>query len=142
MDIKEIAAKDIMSEVVISIAQSTRIKDAVHLMLRERINGVPVVDQDKKIVGVLTLANFFNLIGKILENGDSDFLSEVIACKQLEAEGLMSKNVFTVEPTTTLDKIIALMIEKKIHTFPVMENGALVGIVGRHDVLNAIFAYS
>ena len=142
MDLKKITAEGIMSEAVVTVPENIFIKDAVHLMLRERINGVPIVNSDKKIVGILTLTDFFHLIGRVLDSGDCDFLEEVLACKKLKTSEIMSKQVFTIAPSMALDEIISIMMEKKIHTFPVVENDKLVGIIGRHDILNAIFAYS
>lgn len=142
MNLKKILAKDIMSEIVVAIHEDAIIKDVAHLMLRDRINGVPVLDNQKKIVGILTLTDLFKLLGKVMIDEQSDFLKEILQCKDIRVSEIMSKDVFCVSPKTRLDELIAISMERKIHTFPVMENDTLLGIVGRHDVLNAVFSFS
>lgn len=141
-NLKTIVARDIMSEVVVVIDEQGLIKDAVHLMLRDRIHGLPVMDAKKNIIGIVTLADYFKLIDKVMKDKDSDFLEEILQCKDFKVLDIMTRDVFSIPPETRLDEMIRIAASRKIHTFPVMENDKLIGIVGRHDILNAVFAFS
>ena len=138
---KSITAEDIMSEIVVTTSQDTPIRDAAHLMLRDRVNGLPIVDKNKNIIGMLTLTDLFMLVNQAAGNAHYDFYKDVFDEKQLKTSEVMSKNVETIAPETTLDEIIHVTLTKKIHTFPVVKDGKLVGIIGRHDILNAIFSF-
>ena len=142
MKLKTVVARDIMSEVVVVIDEGGLIKDAVHLMLRDRIHGLPVVNARKNIIGIVTLADYFKLIDKIMKDENSDFLEEILECKDFKISDIMTKDVFSIPPETPLDEMIRIAASRKIHTFPVIENDKLIGIVGRHDILNAVFNFS
>ncbi len=146
-------AKDIMAREVISIAPDARTVDAARILLDKRINGLPVVDAMGKLVGIicqsdlvaqqkrLSLPSFFNLL---------DGLIPLASAKNLEQEmqrigantvaQAMSGNPVTVTPETTLDDIASLMVDKKLHTLPVIDNGVLVGIIGKEDVLRTLLS--
>ncbi len=142
MNLKKIIAKDIMSEVVVAVGEDALVKDAAHLMMRDRINGVPVLDASKNIVGVLTLTDLFKAIHETIKNEDVDFLTEILHRKDKKVSEIMTRNVLAISLETRLHEIIAIIIEYNIHTFPVMEKDKLIGIIGRHDILNAVFSFS
>ena len=54
----------------------------------------------------------------------------------------MSEKVVCIASDTPLVEIVNLVVEREIHTFPVTNKGKLVGIIGRHDILNAAFCYA
>ena len=131
-----------MSEVVVAVGEDALVKDAAHLMMRDRINGVPVLDASKNIVGVLTLTDLFKAIHETIKNEDVDFLTEILHRKDKKVSEIMTRNVLAISLETRLHEIIAIIIEYNIHTFPVMEKDKLIGIIGRHDILNAVFSFS
>ncbi len=149
LKIDNIKARDIMTEDVEVIKEDTPISQFAHLMLRARVGGYPIVGKDGKVVGIVTLTDLFILIDKMVKQKDSEFISgkeesmhdKIKRLKDKPIRGIMSKNVITITPSTTLVEIIEAVVKWNIHTFPVMENNKLVGIIGRHDVLNATFVY-
>lgn len=142
MNLNKATAHDIMSEIVVTISENATIKDVAHLMLRDRVSGLPVVNEHKQVVGILTLTDLLKLVDEVSEKGDSDFLSRLLECNQIKVSKVMTTSVVTVMPETTLFEIVKLMTFKGIHTFPVFIGDELVGVVGRRDVLNAIFSFS
>ena len=137
-----IVAKDLMSEDVISIRPDMLIGQVAHLMLRHKVSGYPIVDELDKVVGIITLTDLFLVLDRtIYENGESA-PQRILESKNRPCREIMSSNVICISPNTSLQEIINMVIKWKIHTFPVMENNKLVGIIGRHDVLNAAFSYA
>ena len=149
-NLEKIHAKDIMTEDVEVIKENMLIGQIAHLMLRNRISGYPVVNENKEVIGIITIKDLFVLIDKIAdddqrlsmgENRYENLHDKIEKCKDRKVSEIMSRNVITITPDTTLGEIIETVVKWRIHTFPVMEDNKLVGIIGRHDVLNATFVY-
>lgn len=136
-----VCAKDIMTEEVIVIYEDMPIREVAHLMLRNRVSGFPVINKGVGLVGVVTMTDLFRLINKATNEGDEAFHHHIHDEKNLPVAYVMSKDVITIKPETTLDEIVHLLVNEKIHTFPVVVDRRIVGVVSRHDVLNAVFAY-
>ena len=142
MNLKKMKAKDIMTEIVVSIRQDAFIKDAAHLMLRDRISGLLVINAKKKIVGILTLTDFLSIIDQLARGQSDDFLANLLQCRTLKVSDVMTRNICTITPETNLREVIKKMVDKNIHTFPVMKNNKLLGVLGRRDIINAVFYFS
>lgn len=136
-----ICAKDIMTDEVIVIYEDMTVRDAAHLMLRNRVSGFPVINKGVGLVGVITMTDLFRLVHKASINGDEAFNEQIHNTQNMPVAHLMSRNVVTIKPETTLHEMIHILVNQKIHLFPVMDDKRIVGIVSRHDILNAIFAY-
>jgi CBS domain-containing protein len=143
--------KDIMTKEVITVSPETEIVQATKLLLENRINGVPVMDETGKLVGILCqsdliaqqkklpIPSFFTLL-----NG----LIPLISKKQLEKQvqkiaaitvaQAMTPNPVTVQPDINIEEVAALMVDRNFHTIPVVDEGELVGIVGKEDMLRAL----
>lgn len=141
MNSRTITAADIMSERVATISEDTLVRDAAHLMLRDRVSGLPVADKTGNIVGMLTATDLFTLVDKAIGSGHYDFYTHLFREKELRTAEIMSRDVHSVTPETKLDELIRITLTKQIHTFPVLKDNKLVGVIGRHDILNAIFAF-
>lgn len=144
-------ARDIMTVNVISVQSEMAITEVAKLLLERRINGAPVVDGEGNLLGIicqsdliaqqmkLPLPSVFNLLDSLIPikspgKIEKEFkkISAVIAADAMTAEPV------TVEPETGIDEIAALMVNKGFHTIPVVENGKLVGIIGKEDILRTI----
>ncbi len=144
-------AKDIMVTDVISVTPDTEIPKAADILLKNHINGVPVLDENGKLVGILcqsdliaqqkkfplpslftTLGGFFPLkSSKQLEKE----LHKIAAATVMEA---MTPDPAFVLPETPVDEVATLMVDKNFHTIPVLDQGKLVGVIGKEDVLKTI----
>lgn len=142
-------ADSIMTENVSTIKKDMKVGQVAHLMLRERVSGYPIVNDSGAVVGIITLTDLFSLMYKMLKdskvmlgNNRDVGLQEMIAqCKEMSVGDIMSKEVICVSPETAVIDMLDAFVEKNIRTFPVMKDNKLVGIVGRHDLLNAMFVY-
>ena len=147
--LKLIFADDIMTTEVVVIKESMLIGQVAHLMLKERVSSYPIVDEQGNLAGIVTLTDLFNLIDKLIRESKAylkKYEWQAVEAAVKSAKGkpiseIMSKNVVTVKPETPLLEILEHVSTNKIHTFPVVRDGKLIGIVGRHDVLNATFVY-
>ena len=129
-------ANDILTENVMTVDQSTRVKDAIELLQRLDIRHLPVVSPTGELVGMVS--------DRDIRNSGTPF---TLLPESTEEDGetvvdLMSSNVVSVTPETELDEIIDLMIEHRIGAVPVVEAGTneLAGIVSYIDVLRAVRA--
>ena len=144
-----IFAEDIMTEIVDVINQKMLIGQVAHLMLRNRVSGYPVVNDRRRVVGIITLTDLLTLLDRIVDENKNKTRKKTIAglhkkiteYKDLPVAQFMSKNVINLSPKTPLDEIISAVANWNIHTFPVMEGRKLVGIIGRHDIINATFTF-
>ncbi|MGD8208494.1 MAG: CBS domain-containing protein [Desulfobacterales bacterium] len=143
--------KDIMTREVKTVSPETEIAQAAKLLLTERINGVPVVNKSNEVVGILCqsdliaqqksipIPSLFTLLdGYIPLTLLSRLDKEVEKIAATKVNHAMTPDPTTVNSDTDIDKVAALMVEKNYHTLPVVDNGKLVGIVGKEDVLKTL----
>jgi len=143
--------KDIMTQDVISVSPDTEITRATKILLEKRINGLPVVDNNGDLKGILCQSDLIAQQKKLPLPSFFTFLDGFISLtsmKQLErqvqkvaattVEHAMTSNPVTVSPDVSLNSVASLMVDRNFHTLPVIENGKLVGIVGKEDVLRTL----
>ena len=146
-----LTAKDIMTREIISVSSPTEIVQAAKLLLDNRINGVPVLNEAGELVGILCqsdlivqqknipIPSLFTLLDgyiplTIIKRLDKE-VKKIAATKVADA---MTPHPVTVSPDTGIEKVASLMVEKNYHTLPVVDGGKLVGIVGKEDVLRTL----
>jgi len=146
-----IRARDIMTKEVITVSPETDIAQATRLLLENHINGVPVVNADGELVGMLCQSDLIVQQKRIPLPSIFTFLDGVFSfssTKSLEKEmqkiaattvtDAMSTDPVFVGPDATIEEVASLMAEKHFHTIPVVENGKLAGIIGKEDVLKTL----
>ena len=116
----------IMSREIVTISPDASIRDAIDLLLSRGISGLPVVDSRDRLVGILTE---FALLALAYDQNVADHK----VCDH------MTNEVLTVEASDPVNKVADLCIVHRVRRLPVVENGCLVGLVSRRDVLNAIY---
>jgi CBS-domain-containing membrane protein len=143
--------KDIMTREVKTVSPETEITQAAKLLLSERINGVPVLNQAGELVGILCqsdliaqqkgipIPSLFTLLdGYIPLTRFNRLDKEVEKIAATTVDHAMTSDPVTVTSTTDIEKVAALVVEKNYHTLPVVDDGKLVGIVGKEDVLRTL----
>ncbi|GAB61233.1 conserved hypothetical protein [Candidatus Jettenia caeni] len=119
-------AKDIMNKIVTAAKKKTIGRDLAVKLLSGMYSGLPVVDDNGKVIGIVSE---FDLL-KVIKNGK--------ALEQVTAEEIMSKNPICVSENTSVDEIIDLMTKHNIIRIPIIRNDVLVGVVSRCDILSSI----
>ncbi|MFN6540593.1 MAG: CBS domain-containing protein [Nostoc sp. EkiNYC01] len=117
-------ARDLMSSPVRTILPETTIAEAQRILLRYGHSGLSVVNAQGQLVGIISRRD----LDIAFHHGFS----------HAPAKGYMTTNLKTITPDTTLPQIEALMVTYDIGRLPVLENGLLVGIVTRTDVLREL----
>ena len=117
-------ARDLMSSPVRTIPPDTTIEEAHRILLRYGHSGLSVVDASGDLLGIISRRD----LDIALHHGFA----------RAPVKGYMSKNLKTITPDATLPKIESLMVTYDIGRLPVLENGKLIGIVTRTDVLREL----
>ena len=121
-------AEDCMVRELVTAHPETDAYDAIALLLKHRISGMPVVDEAGKLVGVLSERDCL----KTLLDAQYHNLPTALV------KDLMSTDIRTVSPETDILKIAELFLHEKFRRLPVVDKGLLVGQISRRDVLRAI----
>jgi len=137
--LKSVKAKDIMSRFAITIKENETVMNLAHLMMRFKISGVPVLDKNGGVCGIMTATDLFNLMKNVVKDIDTGNVSTNYP--DLKVNALMTEDVVTITEETSLYEIMKIMCEKNIHTLPVMvlSRKEIIGVIGRRDILNAFY---
>lgn len=135
---------EVMTTDLVTVTPETALRDAAQLMLERGVSGLPVVDADGLLVGIVTEADFVDeeaahawayrrsLLDPLFGRGTSALTSAQVVAD------VMSRNVATVRPDLSLAAAARLMATRRVKRLPVMDDdGHLVGIVSRADVMKA-----
>jgi len=114
-------ARDIMTREVDTIAADMLVEDAAKLLAYHNISGMPVEDPDGKVCGIVSEADVIGHIGAIVSD-------------------VMSSEIISVGEGATVEEIATLMAQHRIKRVPVMNDGSLLGMVSRSDIVRAIAA--
>ena len=135
----KVKVEDLMSENIVKIKESASIKDAAHILLRFQINGLVVTAEDNDdAVGVITTTDLLRLLDRALSRS----IQKMAALEQianLRVGAVASRNIIKIQKNTKIERVVNLMHKKNVHTIPVYDGKKLVGIVGKHDIINAAF---
>ncbi len=124
--------KDVMTKNPITVNPDTLVLKAQKLMKDKGIQRLPVVDKDR-LVGIVTK---YDLLEAVPIKGTSANLYDLnIVLSQMKVKDLMKKNPITVTPYTPVEDALRIGQEEKIGSFPVVEDGKLVGIATESDIV-------
>jgi len=144
-------AKDIMTSEVITVQMDTTVNELAEIFWKNRISGAPVLDDDGKVVAVVTENDLIDQSKKIHIPTMISLLDSVIfleSSKKTEKEikkmagntvqDICSQELVTVDEETGLDEIATIMANKKVHTLPVILDDNLVGVIGKSDIIRTM----
>ena len=151
MDIK--TAKDIMTQEVIVAKKGDSIANVADLLIKEKIGGLPVVDSDNKVIGIISETDimkkekyieapqFINILqGLIFLDDIKKFEQDIKKVAAYKVEDLMSTDIVKVCEDDTFDNIANIMIKKSINRVPVVDKeNTLKGIICRYDIIRAMY---
>ena len=141
-------AADLMTSFVVTVRADATIEYAAQMMLQYRISGLPVTDSDGAVIGIITESDLLRRAETGTEKNRTRWVSLLIGPGRLAQEyvqthgrkvgDVMTERVFTVTPQTPLSDLVVLMETKHVKRLPVVDQGRLVGIVSRADVMAAL----
>ena len=112
-------AKDIMTRDVITVVPTMTVKSLAMTLIKNQISGAPVAAKNGKIIGIVSE-------------------SDIVAKKGKDVKSIMSKKVISVGESTPVEEIAQMMTTHHIKRLPVMNDGRVIGIVSRADIVSAI----
>ncbi len=141
--------RDVMTTKVITVRPDTPAREIARLLVENRISGVPVVDEENRVLGIVSEGDLI----RRLEDGDDgrrrSWWLELFASPERRAEQyvkahgrlareIMTDEIVTIDEEATLAEAARLLEEKHVKRLPVVREGKLVGLVSRADLLRAL----
>ena len=120
-----LTAGAIMTPNLVTVRPDASIEEAIELLLKDRISGLPVIDDDDHLVGVITE---FALLAVAYDR----------RVKNHTVSQHMTRELITVEVDDPISRVADLCIVHRVRRVPVMDHGRLVGVIARRDVLRAL----
>jgi CBS domain-containing protein len=141
-------ASSVMTPDVVYVKRSASILEAIRLMLDNRVSGLPVLDDEGKVVGILTEGDLLHRTETATERqrprwlqilmGPGRIAGEYIRTHGRKVEEIMTRDLVSVTEDTALDEIVQLMERHRIKRVVVLREDLLAGIVSRADLLGAL----
>ena len=143
--------REIMNKDVISVKSESTVHEIVKLMYEKKVSGLPVVDDDNKVIGIVSKSDLvqkvsgphlpahLQILGSIIylktpHEMDEEFKKAVAQ----RAGEIMTEHPVTVGQDEEVENTANIMVEKKINRIPVTEKGKLVGIITRDDIIKSM----
>ena len=143
-----LTASDIMTTDVITVAPETPVTEIAKLLYTRRISGVPVVEPDGRIIGIVSEGDLMSHVQAIGEQRRSWWLSAFSEQSMLArdyvkthgrvAQDVMTSDVVTIAPEASIAEIARTLEQHRIKRVPVVRDGKLVGIVTRGNLMQAL----
>ena len=141
-------ARDVMTRAVATTTPETTVEKVSQMLINLRISGVPVLDRNGQLVGIVTEGDLLRRVETGTErrrsrwselfSANSRLAEEYIKSHARRVEDIMTREVVSVEELASLGEIAELMETKRIKRVPVVHNGKIVGIVSRADLLQVL----
>lgn len=141
-------ASDVMQREVITVTPETKVEEALRLMARHRISGLPVIDASGAAVGILSEGDLLRRVELGTETrlsawrawlaGPGREAGNYARSHARQVSEVMSVSLTCVTPDTDLADVVALMESRRIKRIPVLENGRIAGIITRADLVRAL----
>ena len=142
---QSVKANDIMTREVITVKPETPVKEAANIMAAQEVSGVPVIDKNSNVAGMLSERDFLSRMGG---GGTKTFMDVVARClegkgcaalaiREKKVEDIMTSPAVTVNENTSSLEIAGLLKERGINRVPVVDQkGSLLGIISREDIVH------
>lgn len=140
----------VMSKGVISVGPKAPIDEVVRIIFKRKVNSLPVVDEKKKLLGIITRENILErmypdyrkifLFGERMPDFDDIEKDITDRISGMTVQKLMTKNVVYARATTPVMRALSRMIVRRVNQLPVLsETGVLVGMITKGDVFYSLF---
>jgi len=147
--------KDVMTTDVVTVSTDDPVEKCAKLLQENDISGLPVVDKEGRVVGMITEGDlirrasrieapgYLEILGGLIYLGSpKKFVDELQRAMALEAGKMMSGEVVSIRPDQSLESAATLMVKHNINRLPVVDDEEkLVGIVSRRDIMKHLYDY-
>ena len=108
------------------------------IFLENRIHHVPVITEDRLVVGVISKSDFLYLLRGFTENETDRFRKQAML-RAFKVEEIMTREVVTISGSEPIKKAVALLAENRFRAIPVVdEDKKIIGIVTTHDIIDMV----
>ena len=121
-------AKDIMTKDVIVVTPDTPISIVIKILAIRKVTGLPVVDENKKLLGIVSEKDLMGLL--LQDNIDAN----------LNIEKFMTKEVKSFSPEDDVKTVCEFLLNKPFRRVPITEGGKLLGLISRADIIKLLWA--
>lgn len=119
-----LVAKDLMTKEVVCVYPETSVRDLVKIFIDNQIDGMPVIDKEENLIGVVSKTD-------ILKHSEKGFGETVV-------KDIMTPDVITAAANDTIDYLAKKMYREKIHRIIIQEDKRVTGIVSVLDILHVV----
>ena len=141
----EMVVRDVMTTNVISVTKYENIMHVANILTEKNISGLPVVDKEGSVIGIITQADILSMVGVGREHTFKDLLKYMLGEKLPERRvghfvgDIMTSPALTIRPDANVAEAVRIMEEKRIRRVTVVnEKNELLGIITRADILKAV----
>ena len=144
-------AREIMSRDVIAVSPEEKVDKAARILVDNKISGLPVVDADDHVVGIITEKDlivraselkvpfYLTLFDSIIFlDNPIRFNNDIKKYTASQVKDAMTRKVYVVEEDTPVSEIVEIMQKRAVNRVPVVRNDKLVGIITRNDILKTL----
>lgn len=153
----QLKVSDIMTTQVISLLGTDTLKDATITLAVDNLSGAPVVDDDNRLIGILSECDILKIILEHEENlnlknpvlhllafpmddiEDPQLKAAADKISEIRVSDIMIRDIITTSPNAEIIDVLRIMIDRDVNRVPVLEQGVLVGIVTRGDIIFSIY---
>lgn len=144
--------KDVMTRNVISVGPDETVLKAARLMLQNRISGLPVIDKDGELIGIVTEGDFLRRGELGTQRRRPKWLEFIVgpgrlADEYVHASGRKVDEIMTTDPVSaaednSLEKVVEVMERRHVKRLPVVKGGRMVGIISRANLMHALASFA
>ena len=128
-----IKASDIMQTNLITVTQDTPAPEAINILGQNSITGLPVVDDDMTLIGLVSEKDVLNMAYRIMTDTIGDpIMSQTVG-------DIMTKEIVSFRPDDSLADVCQCFMNRPFRRVPVVDNGKLVGLISRKDIISHSF---
>lgn len=144
-------AKDIMKSEVFTISEDASVQELAKLLAKKKISGAPVVDDQHRVVGIVSegdlvsqdadihFPHYIELLGNIIYlESVKKYEEQLEKAAASSVRDIMTTDVVTVQKDAEIDEIATLITERQVNRLPVLDGDILIGIITRADVVRAM----
>jgi CBS domain-containing membrane protein len=144
---RRVSVRDVMTGKVVKVRADAKIDEVTNLLSEHRISGMPVVDDDDRVIGVITEADVLSMAGMRTGHAFRDVIRHLLG-EPLPGNGqsrslrqAMSSPAITTGPDADIREVALILDERRIKRLPVVDGqGKLIGVISRADIVRTIGA--
>lgn len=142
---RKIPVSEVMTKEVLTLKKDADIHEVARLLSENKISGLPVVDDENHVLGIVTEADVFYMAGMKREHTFKDVLRHILGepvpggNSGHKVEDVMTSPTITANPDTDIKKAARILDERRIKRLPVVDKeNKLIGIISRADIVRAM----